>query len=58
MNDTLIQNLHRQACVDKEDNYQDPESGYLVATEHYHLKRGTCCQNNCRHCPYPVSGRK
>ncbi|MEZ0130904.1 DUF5522 domain-containing protein, partial [Flavobacterium sp. LBUM151] len=18
----------------------------------FHLKRGTCCGNNCRHCPY------
>lgn len=25
---------------------------YRVFTEHYLLKRGFCCQNRCRHCPY------
>ena len=28
------------------------ENGRLVFTEWYHLKRGYCCGNNCRHCPY------
>ncbi len=28
------------------------ENGYKVMTEKYHLKRGYCCKNNCRHCPY------
>jgi hypothetical protein len=28
------------------------ENGYFVFTEHYLLKRGTCCQSGCRHCPY------
>jgi len=28
------------------------ENGYWVFTEHYHLKRGTCCGSACRHCPY------
>ncbi len=28
------------------------ENGFMVFTEHYHLKRGTCCGNACRHCPY------
>jgi hypothetical protein len=36
---------------DKEDYYLSPE-GYIVFTEHYHLKRGFCCQSSCRHCPY------
>ena len=38
---------------DKEDYYFS-EEGYLVFTEAYHLKRGYCCQNNCRHCPYKM----
>ena len=33
------------------DHYQSPE-GYLVFTEQYHLKRGYCCENSCRHCPF------
>ena len=28
------------------------ENGYKVMTEKYHIKRGYCCKNNCRHCPY------
>lgn len=28
------------------------ENGNLVFTESYHLKRGYCCKNNCRHCPW------
>ncbi|MBV6405962.1 MAG: hypothetical protein GFGODING_02747 [Flavobacteriales bacterium] len=26
--------------------------GYLVYSARYHLKRGYCCGNRCRHCPY------
>jgi hypothetical protein len=28
------------------------ENGFLVFTEVYHLRRGRCCGNACRHCPY------
>ncbi|MBK0371211.1 DUF5522 domain-containing protein [Flavobacterium agrisoli] len=28
------------------------ENGNYVFTSWYHLKRGYCCQNGCRHCPY------
>jgi hypothetical protein len=34
----------------KEDFYY--EGPYLVFTAAYHLKRGYCCNSNCRHCPY------
>jgi hypothetical protein len=33
------------------DCYFTPE-GYLVYTGQYHRKRGYCCGNMCRHCPY------
>ncbi len=36
---------------DPEDYYLTGE-GFIVFTEKYHLKRGYCCQSNCRHCPY------
>ena len=36
---------------DPEDFYYD-ERGFIVFTESYLLKRGYCCQNGCRHCPY------
>jgi 2-iminoacetate synthase ThiH len=28
------------------------EGAAFVFTERYHLRRGNCCENNCRHCPY------
>ena len=28
------------------------ENGLYVFTSWFHLKRGSCCQNGCRHCPY------
>lgn len=28
------------------------ENGFYVFTRSYHLKRGWCCKNGCRHCPY------
>jgi len=28
------------------------ENGYRVMTKSYHIRRGYCCGNGCRHCPY------
>jgi hypothetical protein len=28
------------------------ENGCMVFTAAYHLRRGYCCDNRCRHCPY------
>ena len=33
-----------------EDFYMD--GPYLVFTAAHHLKRGYCCNSDCRHCPY------
>ena len=37
----LIENLHYYK-----------ENGYWVFTEFYHILRGYCCNNGCRHCAY------
>lgn len=37
--------------LNPEDFYMTTE-GFMVFTEAYHLKRGYCCKNGCRHCPY------
>jgi len=37
---------------DSSDLYYFSEEGYRVFTEKYHLMRGYCCENACRHCPY------
>ena len=28
------------------------ENGFVVFTAGYLRRRGYCCENNCRHCPY------
>ena len=33
-------------------DYYINEQGLVVLTEKYHLDRGYCCGNGCRHCPY------
>jgi hypothetical protein len=33
-------------------DYYIDELGRYVFTEEYHRKRGYCCQNGCKHCPY------
>lgn len=33
-------------------DYYFNEEGLMVFTEQYHLKRGYCCKNQCRHCPW------
>lgn len=34
-----------------EDFYYN-EQGFFVFTEKYHVKKGYCCGNGCKHCPY------
>ncbi len=33
-------------------DYYFDEEGLMVFTDHYLLKRGFCCHQGCRHCPY------
>ena len=41
----------KNIAIEEGDYYMTPE-GYKCFTEQYHLKRGYCCESNCRHCPY------
>ena len=36
----------------EEGDFYWTKEGYRVFTEQYLLKRGYCCESNCRHCPY------
>ena len=36
----------------EEGDFYLSEQGFRVFTEQYLLKRGYCCESNCRHCPY------
>jgi hypothetical protein len=43
--------------IEGEDYYLTKE-GYRVMTESYLVKRGYCCANGCRHCPYFPKAQK
>ncbi|PZR29629.1 MAG: hypothetical protein DI535_02655 [Citrobacter freundii] len=34
------------------EHYYLNEEGLFVLTEKYHLARGYCCGNGCKHCPF------
>tara|TARA_R110000868_G_scaffold392365_1_gene662962 strand:- start:3057 stop:3266 length:210 start_codon:yes stop_codon:yes gene_type:complete len=34
------------------------EEGRYVFTASYHIQRGRCCGNGCRHCPYSPKHKK
>ncbi len=52
-----MEGFSSQSKYDKDDFYIN-EKGYLVFTEKYLLKRGYCCQNGCKHCPYGYDRKK
>jgi len=41
MRTSIIENVHYYL-----------ENGRVVFTALFHLERGTCCGNKCRHCPF------
>lgn len=44
-----------------EDEFYYEEDGMIVLTAAFHVRRGSCCGNKCRHCPYTkpyVKGNK
>lgn len=48
----VLHRCHIEAVKDYRTIYIDPFTGYKVLTIYAHLKRGSCCGNVCRHCPY------
>ena len=51
--DDWITQLHLQETL--KDYYTD-ERGRVVFAAHFLRKRGYCCTNGCRHCPYDKEG--
>lgn len=41
---------NQEPLIEGRDYYR--EGPYLVFTEAYHLRRGSCCGSGCRHCPW------
>jgi len=56
-NFAAMQEFSKHKDLDPEDYYYS-EQGFIVFTEKYHLKRGYCCQNGCKHCPYGFNKEK
>lgn len=44
-------------ALPNEDFYED-KNGNTVFTAQFHLKRGYCCKNKCRHCPWNFGRKK
>lgn len=51
-NEKKIYFAHKHACLNDENSYIDPITGYAVFTEEFLRRHKTCCGNGCRHCPY------
>ncbi|GLI63002.1 hypothetical protein VaNZ11_005861, partial [Volvox africanus] len=47
-----IEDLHAAACESGKPSYDDPETGFMVFTQLGLAKKGHCCANRCRHCPW------
>jgi hypothetical protein len=43
---------HDAALAAEAAGYSDPDTGLFVLTAAWLARRGTCCDNGCRHCPY------
>ena len=51
-----IVGAHTRAAERGEAGYPDPTTGLFVLTAPYLWERGSCCDQGCRHCPYPGAG--
>jgi hypothetical protein len=49
-----VQQLYVQETTKKspEPDFYKDENGNIVMSESYHIKRGSCCGNRCKNCPY------
>ncbi len=51
MFDHLFESGYGETQEEGIDYYLNSQ-GYRVMTEYYLVKRGYCCSNGCKHCPY------
>jgi len=50
--------MHNDTNKLTSEDYYTNDQGYRVFTEKYLLKRGYCCTNGCKHCPYGFDKKK
>ncbi len=55
--DDMFESGFGETQVEGVDYTMNPE-GYRVMTEFYLVKRGYCCSNGCRNCPYSPKAQK
>jgi len=50
----------KKTLIEGVDFYYEEKEGvkFKVFTEHYLSKRGYCCKNKCKHCPYSCNKKK
>ncbi len=48
----FIKSLGPAKHLQEDVDFYYNEDGYMVFTEWYHLRRGHCCENDCKHCAY------
>lgn len=46
-----LDSFYERPQLEPDDFYYSSE-GYIIFTAKYLLKRGYCCKNGCKHCPY------
>ena len=56
----VVVKLHEfnMKLIENVDYYIDERSGLMILTSHYLEKRGYCCGNKCKNCPYDPSHMK
>lgn len=52
----MIENSEDKVNQESGDFYF--EDGKMVMTESFHIKRGSCCGNGCKYCPYSPIHKK
>lgn len=57
MFDHMFESGYGESQTEGIDYYMNPE-GYRVMTEYYLVKRGYCCSNGCKNCPYSPKAQK
>lgn len=57
MFDDMFDSGFGETQIEGIDYHMTPE-GYRVMTEFYLVKRGYCCSNGCKNCPYSPRAQK
>jgi Family of unknown function (DUF5522) len=58
--DWIFQEYIKKTALSKRDpnDFYFDENGKMVMKESFHIKRGSCCGNLCKHCPYTPVHKK